>query len=221
VLPVAEEFRDFEKLRVGDAVVVSYTEAIAWQVKPSDQGASGISARETLSNPKRGEPPGGAIERAITITATITAFDVARGTVTLTGPQGRSQTVKAHNPADLEHIRVGDLVDITYSEVRALGATGRQAGGFRPRPLPAHMRFRAYAPQAQRIIGFAAAGTLGRRSWSRKVRRDLLKGAALMLYRAFRAPPRSTADPRRIQHRPDRSNLRRWPGGARSAARVG
>ncbi len=120
VLPVAEEFRDFDKLRVGDAVVVSYTEAIAWQVKPSNEGAPGISARETLSNPKPGEAPGGAIERAITITATITAFDVARGTVTLTGPQGRSQTLKVHNPADLEHIQVGDLVDITYSEVRAL-----------------------------------------------------------------------------------------------------
>ena len=63
-----------------------HTEAIAWQVKPSDKGAPGVSARETLSNPKPGESPGGAIERAITITATITAFDVARGTVTLADP---------------------------------------------------------------------------------------------------------------------------------------
>lgn len=120
VLPVAEEFRDFEKLRVGDSVVVSYTKAIAWQVKPSDQGAPGVSTRNTLSNPRAGEAPGGAIEHAITITATITAFDVARGTVTLTGPQGNSKTLEVHRPADLEHIRVGDLVDITYSEVRAL-----------------------------------------------------------------------------------------------------
>ena len=121
VLPVAEEFRDFERARVGDQVVVSYTEAIAWQVKPSDKGAPGVSTRETLSNPRAGEAPGGAIERAITITATITAFDVARGTVTLTGPQGRSNTLKAHRPADLEKIRVGDLVDITYSEALAVG----------------------------------------------------------------------------------------------------
>jgi len=120
VLPVAEEFRDFERARVGDQVVVSYTEAIAWQVKPSDKGAPGVSTRETLSNPRAGEAPGGAIERAITITATITAFDVARGTVTLTGPQGRSNTLKVHRPADLEKIRVGDLADITYSEALAL-----------------------------------------------------------------------------------------------------
>ena len=121
VLPVAEEFRDFERARVGDQVVVSYTEAIAWQVKPADKGAPGVSTRETLSNPGLGEAPGGAIERALTITATITALDMARGTVTLTGPQGRSQTFKVHRPADLEKLRVGDLVDITYSEALAIG----------------------------------------------------------------------------------------------------
>ena len=121
VLPVAEAFRDFERARVGDQVVVSYTEAIAWQVKPADNGAPGVSTRETLSNPRPGEAPGGTIERALTITATISAFDAARGTVTLTGPQGRSQTFKVHRPADLEKLRVGDLVDITYSEALAVG----------------------------------------------------------------------------------------------------
>jgi hypothetical protein len=51
-----------------------------------------------------------------------TAFDVARGTVTLTGPQGQSRTFKTKTPADLELIRAGDLVDITYSEALALSA---------------------------------------------------------------------------------------------------
>jgi hypothetical protein len=120
VLPVAEEFRDFQHARVGDQVVVSYTEAIVWQVKPSDKGTTGVSARETLSNPRPDEAPGGAVERALTITATITAFDPARGTVTLTGPHGQSQTFIAHRQADLEKLRVGDLVDITYSEALAV-----------------------------------------------------------------------------------------------------
>ena len=120
VIPVAEEFRDFPKLRVGDDVVISRTEAVAWRVRPAGEGAPGVSERKTLSNPRPGEAPGGSIERAITITATITAFDVAQGTATLTGPQGRSEQVKVKNPADLEHIHVGDLVEITYSEARAL-----------------------------------------------------------------------------------------------------
>ena len=121
VLPVAEEFRDFERARVGDQVVVSYMQAIAWQVKPADKGAPGLSARETLSNPRPGEAPGGTIERALTITAMISAFDPARGTVTLTGPQGSSRTFEVRRPADLEKLRVGDLVEITYSEALAVG----------------------------------------------------------------------------------------------------
>jgi len=127
VLPVAEEFADFGKLRAGDPVVVSYAEAIVWQVKPSGTGATGISARETVSNPKPGEAPGGAIERAITITATITAFDTAGGTVTLTAPDGRSQTIAAPRREDLERIRVGDLVDITRSELRSLALRKKEA----------------------------------------------------------------------------------------------
>jgi len=121
VLPVAEEFRDFERARVGDQVVVSYTQAVAWQVKPASEGAPGMSTRETLSNPRPGDAPGGAIERALTVTATITALDAAAGTVTLTGPQGKSRTFTAHRPAELEKIRVGDLVEITYSEALAVG----------------------------------------------------------------------------------------------------
>ncbi len=130
VIPVAEEFRDFEKLHVGDVVMVSYSEAIAWQVKASDSGAPGTSSREALTNPKPGEAPGGALERSITITATITGFDPTHGTVTLTGPRGTSQTIKVRTPTDLERVRIGDLVEITYSEVRALAV--RPVG--RPRP---------------------------------------------------------------------------------------
>ena len=120
VIPVPGEFRDFEKLRVDDDVVVSYTRAIDWQVKAADQGTPGVSARETLSNPKPGEAPGGSIENAITVTATITALDVTHGTVTLTGPGGQSQTLNADSRADLGRVHVGDLAEITYSEVRGL-----------------------------------------------------------------------------------------------------
>lgn len=121
VLPVAEEFHELDDVRVGDRVVVSYTEAVAWQVKPSDKGSPGVSTRETLSHAKPGQSPSGAIERALTVTVTVTAIDAARGTLTISGAQGTSWTVTAHDPAELRKIRVGDLVDITYSEALAVG----------------------------------------------------------------------------------------------------
>ena len=52
--------------------------------------------------------------------STITAIDLAKGTFTLTGPGGRSQTLKARDIANLRKVKVGDLVDITYSEAVAV-----------------------------------------------------------------------------------------------------
>jgi len=73
VLPVAEEFPDFDKLRPGDAVIVSYTERISREVVGVDGGAGGANGRESLSAPTPGESPGGAAGSVIKITASITA----------------------------------------------------------------------------------------------------------------------------------------------------
>ena len=56
----------------------------------------------------------------VTFTATIEAIDLAKGTVTLKGPQGNSQTIKARNPENLKKAKVGDLLDITYTETVAI-----------------------------------------------------------------------------------------------------
>ena len=120
VLPVADEHYPLDHLRVGDKVLVSYTEAIAWQVKPSDKGTPGVTLRDTVNIASPDDKPGATVERAVTFTTTITAFDIPRGTVTLGGPDGTSQTIKVHKPDDLRRIQVGDLVDITFSEALAL-----------------------------------------------------------------------------------------------------
>ena len=56
----------------------------------------------------------------MTVTTTVTAVDLPNGTVTLTGPRGHAQTVKAANMANLRKVQVGDLVDITYTEALAI-----------------------------------------------------------------------------------------------------
>ncbi len=48
--------------------------------------------------------------------ATITGIDRASERVTLTGPGGESTTVKARDPRNLDKIKVGDPVVITYTE---------------------------------------------------------------------------------------------------------
>lgn len=120
VLDIPDAVRNFDQLRVGDQVVISYTEAIAWQVKPASQGTPGVKSEEGVTRAKSGEKPGGTARSAVTVTTTITAIDLDKGTVTLTGPGGRSHTIKARDPANLKKVKVGDLVDITYSEALAI-----------------------------------------------------------------------------------------------------
>jgi hypothetical protein len=120
VVEVSDRVKRLDEVNVGDQLLVSYTEALAWQVKPASQGAPGVSAQESVTRAKPDESPGGTVGRTVTMTTTITAIDLANGTVTLTGPNGRSQAIKARDPANLKKVQVGDLVDITYTEAVAI-----------------------------------------------------------------------------------------------------
>ena len=120
VVKAGEDVKNLAQVSVGDEVVVSYTEALAWQVKPAGQGAPGVRTDEGVTTAKPGEKPAGKAGQSVTLTATITAIDLAKGTVTLTGPEGNSRTIKARDPANLKKVQVGDLVDITYSEALAI-----------------------------------------------------------------------------------------------------
>jgi Cu/Ag efflux protein CusF len=120
VLEVPDTVRNFDQLRVGDQVAISYTEALAWQVKLAGEAKPGIKSEEGVTRAKAGEKPGGTARSSVTVTTTITAIDLDRETVTLTGPGGRSETIKVRDPANLKKVKVGDLVEITYSEALAI-----------------------------------------------------------------------------------------------------
>lgn len=120
---VTLEVRDkqkFDVIKVGDPVVARYVEALAIQVKRSGTATPGVSVQETRVSSKPGETPAGAVGREISITATITAIDKKAGAVTIKGPEGGVETVKTTNPKNLDVVKVGDLVDITYTQALAV-----------------------------------------------------------------------------------------------------
>ena len=79
-----------------------------------------MAAEQAAVRAEPGQKPAGAVGQRVTFAATIEAIDLAKGTVTLKGPQGNSQTIKARNPANLKKVKVGDVVDITYTEAVAI-----------------------------------------------------------------------------------------------------
>ena len=120
---VTLEVKDRQKLdaiKAGDPVVATYVEALAFRIQSAGTAAPGVSVEERRVTSKPGETPAGAVGRQVTATVTITEIDKAAGTVTVKGPQGNTETVKARDPKNLEKIKVGDLVEITYTQALAV-----------------------------------------------------------------------------------------------------
>jgi hypothetical protein len=110
----------FDVIKVGDPVVATYMEAVAFQIKKPGTATPGTTVQETRVTSKPGETPAGAVGQEVTVTATITAIDKKAQTVTIKGPQGNTETVKAQDPKNLDRVKVGDMVEITYAQALAV-----------------------------------------------------------------------------------------------------
>ena len=109
-----------DAIKVGDPVVGTYLESIVIQVVKSGSASPGATVQETRVSSKPGETPAGAIARQVTVTTTIVGINKKAHTVTIKGPQGDTRTIKAQDPKNLDKIKTGDLVDITYTEALAV-----------------------------------------------------------------------------------------------------
>ena len=118
-LKVGEEAKNLPQVKVGDEVVAKYYESIAVQVqKPGEVG--GVAQTQAVAAAKPGERPAGMVANQITITATVEAIDPKKTFVTLKGPQGKVVDVRVRDPKNLENVKVGDQVAITYTEALAI-----------------------------------------------------------------------------------------------------
>lgn len=109
-----------DAVKVGDPVVATYVEAVAIQVKKAGSATPGITTEERRIGSKPGETPAGAIGREVTVTGTITAVDKKAQTVTIKGPRGHQETVKVKDPKNLEGVKAGDLIELTYAQALAV-----------------------------------------------------------------------------------------------------
>jgi hypothetical protein len=73
-----------------------------------------------VARAKPGEKPAGVVGKEVTANATITAIDKAAKTATLKGEDGKSVTVTPRDPKNLEKVKVGDRLVITYTEAVAV-----------------------------------------------------------------------------------------------------
>ena len=121
-IQVPPDSPNFDKLKVGDKVDVDYHEAVAVALLPPGSGKPSATERVTES---RGMGKGG-VSKETTVSAEVVAVDPVANTVTFKGPRGQLKKVNVTDPdmqAKLKQVKVGQMLQITYSE--AIAATIR------------------------------------------------------------------------------------------------
>ncbi len=119
-IKVDERVQNLPQVKKGDRVVISYYESLAYVVKKPGEAEPGTTVATGVGHAEPGQMPAGMAAQAVTVTATIKAIDKKTPAVTLKGPEGKLVTVKVRDREKLERVKVGDLVEITYTEALAI-----------------------------------------------------------------------------------------------------
>jgi hypothetical protein len=114
-----DNVKNLAQVKKGDVITAAYTEAIAYQVRKHNK-QTGVEVTDAVGTAKAGEKPAGAVVQQTTVAVTITAIDATIPSVTFKGPQGNVRTIKIKDPSKLQGVKVGDVVDITYTEALAV-----------------------------------------------------------------------------------------------------
>lgn len=117
---VGDEVKNFDQIKKGDEVVASYYESLALVLKKPGEATPGAESRDVLDRAEPGRKPGVVAATETKITATVVGLDKKKGTVTLKGPEGKVVTITAREKRRLAPVKVGDLIEATYTEAMAI-----------------------------------------------------------------------------------------------------
>jgi hypothetical protein len=115
----------FEQLKVGDVVTMTYYDRVSVRPKPAGEAAVN-EVIEPTTTPLPGALPGATRARQRVATMTLRNLDATTRSVTFSGPAGNSYTrfvVDTVDPAVFASLKVGDRVDVTWTEALSLQVT--------------------------------------------------------------------------------------------------
>src|SRR5688572_24552863 len=114
-----ERVQRFNELKVGDIITASYTQALAVRVRKPGTAAP---PKQTDSVVRQPDNKGATIAREQNVTVVIHEIDLTAPSVTAEGPQGRQYTFRVRERSEIQDLKVGDRVDVTYTEALLMRA---------------------------------------------------------------------------------------------------
>jgi len=111
-----DRVKNLAQVRKGDMISAVYQRAIAARLVKKGSAKVGTESADALATAQPGEKPAALGARTIEITAKVTKVNREKKEVTLKGPKGRSVAVAVKDPKVMEDVKVGDLVEVSYTE---------------------------------------------------------------------------------------------------------
>lgn len=121
---VGEEAINLPHAKVGDKVEITYAQSL--EVRMAEPGEVRNETGTLIGGAKPGSKPAGVEITETIITATILDLDKVNELATLKMADGSVATVKVQNPANLERVKVGDTIAITYIEAVGIRVIGKK-----------------------------------------------------------------------------------------------
>lgn len=118
-----EAVRNFDQIAAGDAVRVRYKETLVAELAPGADMAKPGEASAAAARAKEGAKPGAGVGMAFSLPVRIESIDREREIVVFSPASGELLAHRVKTPQGRDFLRglkVGDTVQVTYSQVLAL-----------------------------------------------------------------------------------------------------
>ncbi len=113
-IDVPEGTERFQAVKVGDKISLRYYDMV--NVRLKQPGEAAVDTATAAATPVAGAKPAGTLASQRTITATIKEIDLKIPSITFVGPNNWNYSRKVQDKKALEKVKVGDRVDITWTE---------------------------------------------------------------------------------------------------------
>ena len=117
------EVKRFSELKVGDKVTFRYHESAVVQLHKAGETAPASSASQAITR-SAGPKPGGTMAKQMTATVTVETVDPATPSITVTTEDGRHVTYHVEDKKNLEGVKAGDRIEITYTRALMVSVQG-------------------------------------------------------------------------------------------------
>jgi hypothetical protein len=120
-ITVPQSVERFSEVKIGDRLTVTYYDTIT--IRKKDPGEPDVDTLTGAKTPTAGAKPAGTAAVQQTITATIDQIDMNVPSISFKGPRGWSYSSKVRDKKALSQVKVGDRVDITWTEAMLTSMT--------------------------------------------------------------------------------------------------